>query len=139
MGSKAKISLEGCISYADFEPNKSMGSATVKLSEELIGQWVALFPIDQACLPMMPEGMTSVLVMRAYMEILSPRPPGNVHAGQAFKMSRTVSVGEDVTTEIVCDSKWQKNDRNWVELETTSRNSAGETVFTGKMTMIWAV
>lgn len=139
MPSKAKISLEGCISYADFAPGKSMGSAKVTLSEALIEQWTTLFPGDKACLPMMPEGMTSVLVMRAYMEILSPRPPGNVHAGQAFKMNSTVKVGDDVTTEVICENKWQKNDRNWVELLTISRDSAGETVFTGKMTMIWAV
>ncbi len=139
MQSKAKISLDGCISHADFEPGKSMGSASVNLSDELIDHWVTLFPSDRACLPAMPQGMTSVLVMRAYMEILSPRPPGNVHAGQSFRMQGTVNVGDHVTTEIVCEKKWQKNGRNWVELATTSRDGAGNTVFTGAMTMIWAV
>jgi len=139
MTSKAKISLEDCISFADFTPGGSMGSAEVVLSEGLLESWFALFPHDRACLPLMPEAMTSVLVMRAYMEILSPRPPGNVHAGQAFRMSGAVTAGETVTTEIVCEKKWQKNDRNWVELKSISRGAGGDIVFTGNMTMIWAV
>jgi len=139
MESKGRLSTEDCIRFDDFTEGRSMGEASVTLTDELIKRWVALYPGDGALLPAMPDGMTSVLVMRAYMEILSPRPPGNIHAAQSFTMNAGVTVGDRITTELVCARKWERKGRHWLELKTTSRHDSGERAFTGVMTMIWAL
>lgn len=126
------------ITFEDFQPGKSFGEAPVTLDEALFEKWTALFPGDAACAPEMPEGMTAVLVMNAYMKLISPRPPGNVHASQTFELARLPKLGETVTTTVTCTGKELRSGRRWVDLETQSRDAEGTFLFSGTMRMIWA-
>lgn len=126
------------ITFDDFVPGNSFGSAAVHLDEALFARWLALFPADAERRPNMPEGMTAVLVMNAYMELIAPRPPGNVHASQNFRLTRLPRIGDVVRTEVTCDFKEERKGRRWIGLETMSRDETGDTLFTGQMRMIWA-
>ena len=126
------------ITFDDFRPGTSFGSAPVHLDDALMEKWTRLFPYDTACAPDMPEGMTAVLVMNAYMTLVAPRPPGNIHASQSFDLVRLPCIGETVTTEVICHDKEMSKGRRWVGLETISRDQAGEVLFSGAMRMIWA-
>lgn len=126
------------ITFEDFQPGKSFGTAPVTLDDALFDKWTALFPGDAACTPQMPEGMTAVLVMNAYMQLVAPRPPGNVHASQSFALERLPQLGETVTTTVTCTGKELRNGRRWVDLETQSHDQTGAFLFSGTMRMIWA-
>lgn len=126
------------ITFDDFVPGHCFGAIPITLDEQLWSSWIQLFPDDAACAPDMPEGMTAVLVMRAYMELVAPRPPGNVHASQSFEVARLPRLGQTVTTAITCTGKELRNGRRWVDLATDSRNEGDEHLFTGRMRMIWA-
>lgn len=126
------------ITFDDFEPGRSFGAAPVTLDDALWAGWTRLFPEDADCAPDMPEGMTAVLAMRAYLTLVAPRPPGNVHASQSFAITRLPKRGETVTTEVACAGRELRNGRRWVDLATDSRDAAGAPLFTGRMRLIWA-
>ncbi|GHF65343.1 hypothetical protein [Seohaeicola zhoushanensis] len=126
------------ITFEDFEPGRSFGSVPVTLDDRLWSNWTRLYPGDSACAPEMPEGMTAVLVMKAYMELVAPRPPGNVHASQSFEVTRLPRLGETVTTTVTCTGKELRNGRRWIDLATESRDAEGQHLFNGRMRMIWA-
>ncbi|KAA8605733.1 hypothetical protein AL036_17670 [Salipiger aestuarii] len=126
------------ITFDDFRPGHIFGTAPVTLDDALFGKWTALFPDDAACAPDMPEGMIAVLVMNAYMELIAPRPPGNVHAGQTFALERLPKLGETVNTTITCTGKELRKGRRWLTLETRSHDDADNFLFSGEMRLIWA-
>ncbi|MGF6861429.1 hypothetical protein ABIE69_002001 [Rhodobacteraceae bacterium MBR-64] len=126
------------ITFDDFRPGHVFGTAPVTLDDALFQKWTALFPEDAACAPGMPEGMTAVLVMNAYMKLIAPRPPGNVHASQAFTLECLPKLGETVNTTITCTGKELLKGRRWLDLETRSHDEAGNFLFSGAMRLIWA-
>ena len=126
------------ISFEDFQPGHSFGRAAVTLDDDLMEKWFSLFPADAECAPFMPEGMTAVLVMNSYMELVSPRPPGNIHASQRFTTRSFPKISDTVFTQIACGGKTLKNGRRWVDLETQSTSEDGRLFFTGTMRTIWA-
>jgi hypothetical protein len=79
-----------------------------------------------------------VLLMRAYMRILTPRPPGNIHVRQRLELIAGIVPGEEVTTELECASKELKRERRYVELACHASGKAGRPLFDGRMTIIWA-
>ena len=63
------------LTFDTFEPGRAMGSHAIAIDEALVGLWHRLYPYDDAG-DLMPPGMASVVTMRSYMAILTPRPKG---------------------------------------------------------------
>lgn len=126
------------LTFDSFITGQSFGEATVHVDESLFQRWISLFPADAECAPRMPEGMAAVVMMNAYLELVSPRPPGNVHAAQDFNLFSLPHIGQSVRTRVICKSKEIRNGRNWIDLETDSRDDTGALLFTGAMRLIWA-
>jgi acyl dehydratase len=126
------------ITFADLQPGAALGECSFTVGEETVAQWTALFPGDRASLPLMPPAMIVMVVMRAYMALIKDRPPGNIHAGQKFSISRLPVLNETVTTKLSCMRKELKKDRRWVTFATDTTDAAGELLFRGEITTIWA-
>lgn len=126
------------MTFDTFAPGHCFGSVPVTLDHRLWSNWTRLYPDDASCAPEMPEGMTAVLVMKAYMELVAPRPPGNVHASQSFEVTRLPTIGQTVTTSVTCTGKELRSGRRWIDLATDSHGADGEHLFKGRMRMIWA-
>lgn len=126
------------MTFASFQPGATLGQQDLVLTTDAADQWTALFPDDRQSLPTMPAGMTAMVLMRAFTEILSDRPRGNVHAGQKFWISRLPHVGDAITTTLRCLGKEEKSGRRWVTFSSESNDAAGHPLFRGQMTTIWA-
>jgi hypothetical protein len=124
--------------FADFQPGEAFGSETFAIDEAAFAQWTALYPRDAACRPLMPPGMTAMIVMRGYMHVIPNRPPGNIHGEQQFDIARLPRIGDTVTTTYACEKKYEKAGRKWLYLTSDTKDESGETLFTGRMTSIWA-
>lgn len=124
--------------FEGFTPGRDFGEAVLALDERLIRRWVKLYPQDAECLPAVPEGMLSVVVMRAYIDRCGPRPPGNVHTSQGFQVHRMPKAGDTVRTRMTCAGAELKKGRGWVTIASESRDAAGTLLFTGEMRLIWA-
>jgi hypothetical protein len=122
--------------FSGIDIGAELGQRTILLSPDLVENWRKLFP-DDACGDRMPAGMVAIVTMRAYSDIVKPRPAGNVHGAQRFEIHRLPQVGETLLTSVRCVSKEQKKGRNWVQFETLSR-ADGRLCFSGRQTILWA-
>jgi hypothetical protein len=124
------------ITYDSFVPGQVMGARETVLDAASLRAWHALFPEDDLG-GVMPHGMVAAIAMRAYAEILQPRPPGNVHAAQRFDLLRLPREGERLTTTISCLAKERRKGRPWVTLGMDTAGPGGP-AFRGLMTVVWA-
>lgn len=126
------------LTFDSFRPGASMGRTTETIGAEVMDSWQRLYPWDAAPAGELPSGFATVLLMRAYMRILTPRPPGNIHVRQRLELLAGIAPREEVTTELECVSKELKRERRYVELACRASGEAGRPLFDGRMTIIWA-
>lgn len=123
--------------YDSYTPGAFIGERDYLFDKAALDQWLALFPEDAGG-ERMPPGMMAVVAIRAYSDILLPRPPGNVHAAQIFTLHRPPRLGARLTTRLSCLSKELKGERRWVRFRSETADADGRVAFTGDMTVIWA-
>ena len=121
-----------------FSPGTIMGRTSERLDESLVALWKELYAGDAEASAEVPVGFSTVLIMRAYMQVLTPRPPGNIHVRQKVEIAACPRLDEEVTTEIRCVGKEVRRGRRYVELQTASTGQDGRELFSGAMTVIWA-
>lgn len=124
------------ITFETFTPGQVMGRSETVLDAAKLRAWRELFPEDDLD-GVMPHGMVAAIAMRAYAEVLQPRPPGNVHAAQRFDLLRLPRAGERLVTTITCLGKEQRRGRFRVTLGMDAAGAEGP-AFRGRMTVLWA-
>ena len=77
------------------------------------------------------------LLMRGYCRIVTPRPPGNIHASQTVRFLDKASIGDVLEVSLTCIDKTAKNDRKWLRFE-AAVNRGPTKVMEADMTFIWA-
>ena len=126
------------IVFADFVPGKTMGSLTETPDDEQLAQWKKLYPWDVPQDGNLPDGMATVLMMRAYLDVISPRPPGNIHTRQHMRLFAPILPGEAVTTTITCTSKEMAGERRKLALTAEGHGPEGRAIYSGTLTLYWA-
>ena len=126
------------LTFDRFVVGKSYGSLTEAPDAALIGHWRRLYPQDDFPPDCAPPGMATVLMMRAYMQLLSPRPPGNIHARQQMTLGAPIRLGDSVSTEVECIGKELRRERRYVTVRARGTNQQGIQCFDGLLTLIWA-
>lgn len=126
------------LGFERFVPGAPLGAHTEAVDERMLEHWQRLYPWDAPTGDTLPAGLATVLLMRAYMQALSPRPPGNVHARQQLELAAAPRRGEAVTTGFVCAGKALRGERRYVEVDARATGDGGRLLFTGRMTLIWA-
>lgn len=128
----------GCWTFSRFVVGRLIGSSFQTISSDLRKKWEGIFedPISDNRPPL---GMAQFLVMRAYTEVVQPRPPGNIHAGQRMEIYSTPALGQCMLAEIRCADKYVKRDRKLVIFEVTlSDQESCILLFKSKVTVFWA-
>lgn len=132
------------ILFDDFKPGTCMGETSLVYGAELAAQWERIFgtssdAADQvADLAAKGASIATVMMMRAYMSIVSPRPPGNVHARQHLVLDDVPVQDERVRVEISCVGKELRRGRRYVDLEVVGTGEGGRPLYRGLMNLIWA-
>jgi hypothetical protein len=129
------------ITFEDFNPGAVMGESVEVFDEKLAQGWQKIFgdqPADGANGAAEGASLAVVMMMRAYLNVVAPRPPGNVHARQRFSLESPPRQGEAIRTVIACVEKAFKRERRYVELQARGTGEEGRPIFTGRMTLIWA-
>ena len=130
--------MSALLTFDDFEPGAPMGSVTDVIDAALLEKWHALYASDADLTNGVPTGLATVLMMRAYMRILVPRPPGNIHAGQKLMLHAAIERGETVRTALQCAGKKMHRERRFVEFMVKATGHAERLLFTGTINLIWA-
>ena len=77
-------------------------------------------------------------MMRGFLTVVAPRPPGNVHARQQLKLAALPREGEVIRTTITCVNKELRRERRYVELQALGTGDGGRPIYDGRLTLIRA-
>lgn len=132
------MSDQAVFNYDRYQPGTSYGTRDFSVDEATVARWRSIYPGDNEP-GVMPAGMLAMIVVDAILALNSPRPPGGVHGGQTFDVTRMPRIGEALRTEVSCIDKEIRKDRKWVRVRTVTRAAgSGELLFTGVMTSLVA-
>jgi len=129
------------ITFDDFVPGALLGERTELVSDALAGPWQRIFgtrPEDGAAGGAEAASLAVVLMMRAYLAVVAPRPPGNVHARQAFSLQAPPRRGEAVRSVVTCLDKELRRGRRYVELQVQGSGDGGRPLYSARLSLIWA-
>ncbi|SMF30442.1 hypothetical protein SAMN06265365_1207 [Tistlia consotensis] len=126
--------------YDQLTPGQAFEPRVYRLDEALAA-WRRAMPApaangahDEAAVP---RGCLVAVMMRGYIEAVTPRPPGNIHAGLLLRWHRTARPGEDATVALRCLDKWQRKGRLWLRFGAGLSTGAGP-VLDSEMEFVWA-
>ncbi len=126
------------IVWEDFRPGASLGEITLGFEDQLSQAWRDIFGQNDVDSPAEAAGVVIAMMMRGYLGMVTPRPPGNVHTRQRFTLEAIPQPGEFIRTVITCLSKEFRRERRYVELEVRGSGSGGRPIYSGILTVIWA-
>lgn len=136
------MSIEGAgdLLFADFVAGREIGARIETLSDALLRQLRDVYGSSDTGAMRQSEAATlaMVMMMRAYLAIVSPRPPGNIHARQRFKLESLPAMGEALSVTVSCLSKEIRRERRYVDFEAVGTGADGRRVFSGILTLVWA-
>ena len=125
------------ITFEDFQPGEALGEASLDVDAAMLASLEAIYGVAAQPGRPVPLPLCTALMMRAYLQVVSPRPPGNVHARQWLQLHAPLHAGDCVRTRVRCLAKELKAGRRWVTLEALGE-VADHPVYTGRFTLIWA-
>lgn len=131
-------SMSRRILWEDFQPGASLGEITQPFEAALSQAWQGIFGRDGAGGPAEGAGIAIAMMMRGYLGVVAPRPPGNVQARQRFTLEAVPRPGEAIRTVVTCLSKEIKRERRYLDLEVRGTGTGGRAIYGGILTLIWA-
>lgn len=129
------------ILFEDFQPGALLGERVEVYDVQQARRWQAIFgkqPEDGAGGAAESVSMAVVNMMRAYLHVVTPRPPGNVHARQQLSMRNLPQCGEAIRVTVHCAHKEMRRERRYVDLKVHGTGQGGRTLFDGVISLIWA-
>lgn len=132
--------MKAPILFDDFKPGVRIGETSLVYTAELASKWGRIFgaPADDADSAARGAGIATVMMMRGYLSVVAPRPPGNVHARQRIVLDGAPAQNERVRIEVSCVAKEIRRERRYVELQVDGSGDRGRLLCRGRMTLIWA-
>jgi acyl dehydratase len=122
--------------FDDFEPGQEWGSHDWTATSEICARWSSAFGTPSS--DRMPPALAFVALSQCVQDLLHEKPPGGVHVRQEIEFQGQANVGDKLTTFLSVNTKYLKRERRYVEFRTVTRNAAGDVIFTGLRTTIWA-
>lgn len=129
------------ILFEDFQPGALMGERVEVYDAQQAQRWQAIFgsqPDDGADGSAERASMAVVNMMRAYLHVVTPRPPGNVHARQQLRLCNLPQCGEAIRVTVHCAHKEMRRERRYVDLQVRGTGAGGRDLFDGVISLIWA-
>lgn len=126
------------ILWEDFQPGSGLGEITEVFEPSLTRAWEGIFGEGESGTPAEGAGIAVAMMMRGYLGVVTPRPPGNVHARQRFSLEALPMPGEAIRTAVTCVAKEIRRDRRYVDLDVCGTGSGSRAIYRGVLTLIWA-
>lgn len=129
------------ILFEDFQPGALLGERVEVYDAEQARRWQAIFgdrPEDGAQGAAEGASMAVVNMMRAFLHVVTPRPPGNVHARQQLRLRELPRCGEAIRVTVHCAHKELRRERRYVDLQVRGTGTGGRALFDGVISLIWA-
>src|SRR5699024_601391 len=93
------------LTYDVFEPGSLMGTWDETFRPALADFWKQMFMIADEEQAALQGGLIVACMMRAYLNVLSGRPPGNIHGRQHLHIDSLPEINEVISTQVWCRGK----------------------------------
>lgn len=130
--------MNGPILWEHFHAGNVLGSTTLAYDEPMSQAWERIFGVDDARSAAEAASIATALMMRGYLSVVAPRPPGNLHARQRLTVESLPRRGDRIDMVVVCQSKELRRDRRYVDLQVSGQAGDGRALFVGVMSLVWA-
>lgn len=131
--------MKDIITFDHFKVTQDFGSVVQRVDDSMIESWKKIYGDNGVSADSeIPEGMMQALAMRAFLNLVTPRPPGNIHLGQTMRLHAVANLDDLISVSVVCAGKQIRKERKIVQLAVSGRTDRGKAVFDGEMTLIWA-
>jgi acyl dehydratase len=127
--------------FDDFQPGTLMGESVQAYDAQQAQRWQSIFGSavsagEQAA----DEGASLAVIgmMRAFLHVVAPQPPGCMHAGQQFSLHRLPQPGEAMRMTVTCVAKEVRLERKYVTLRVQGTGQDERALFDGRLSLIWA-
>jgi hypothetical protein len=124
------------LKFDDLTVGAELRRIEVALDDEKKRLWSAIYGPAEG--ERMPAGMLVGMMMNVYMQATSPRPPGNIHAGQKLLFGALPHWGDTLTGIVTCQEKALRKDRRWVTFAIVLRRQSA-LALQGEVRTIWAM
>lgn len=122
-----------------FQIGEEIGRYRSTLRPEDVAEWIRIYGGEAPPHDGVPWGLVSAFCMKSYLDVVSPRPPGNVHTRQHYKALKRPRTLQDLTASVTCTSKEKRRERLIVSITTTlSSTMDQQLLMIGTSTMLWA-
>lgn len=125
------------VTFDNFQPGLVMGRVRERVDDDMLRQCGDIYGAGAPSVLSGPE-LTTIYSMRAYLKVVAPRPPGNIHLRERVAIDDLPERGEEIDTEVSCVSKELRAERRRVVLATRTRGRDGRALFSTEMTLLWA-
>ncbi len=122
--------------FERLQAGSTIGRCTDSIGPRDLATWRDIYGASEG--PTVPRGLATVLVMRAYLCIVTPRPPGNIHRALAVRLASGLQEGELLTMTVSCADKQLYKHRRNVVFEVVGRDAADRLRLEGRIDMVWA-
>jgi hypothetical protein len=124
--------------FERFKVGDHIGTSIQTVNQETLDNWKKLYKRSGDSNEL-PYGIAQLVVMRAYTEVVTPRPPGNIHYAQRCELAVRPSIDAELSCSVKCDDKYMRSDRRVVEfLVTVSNMKSASHLYNATLTIYWA-
>ena len=100
--------------FEKFEVGALIGSSLQRVDDEFIKSWGSIYGVIDRN-GSLPYGAAQLLIMKAYAEVVQPRPPGNIHATQKCRLNSVPVLGRETKVSVSCTAKYIRGTRKVVD------------------------
>ncbi len=124
------------------QPGMLLGSHDDQVDSAALEAWQAIYGgLDlHDTGQRVPSAFASVLVMRAYLAVVSPRPPGNIHRMLSVRSLAPLPRDRPLRTTVSCIARELKGDRRLVRFRTECHALEDDAplLVVGELELLWA-
>ena len=125
-----------------FEPGRVIGHHEDRIDTAAAAAWQAIYggALPGAEGRPLPSGLATVLVMRAYLAVVSPRPPGNIHRLLTVRRLAPLRLDEALRTTVRCVGRSRQGDRRVLRFQADcqSLEPGAPMLVSGELELLWA-
>lgn len=128
--------MTAVLTFDSFTIGVPIGTERLTLSQDWVNEWFRIYrpgqPADQ-----ITSGFLMAIMMRGYMKIVAPRPPGNIQSRHCIIFQDTARIGDKIDVTLTCKDKTLSKDRRWITFGGSMfKNTAP--LLTVEMEFLWA-
>ena len=118
--------------------DEQIGATCLMVDKAMLDTWQSLYGKRPEDAPL-PLAFAPMLLMRAFLTIVTPRPPGNLHVGQSYRVTGMPCPYRAIFATVHCSAKELHKSRRVVTfiIKLAETDEAAPLV-SGTSTMFWA-